>query len=77
MSSLAAKLADLKPTRRTTCWYKAFQLDDIDRQAIDKALTDWTIPGTHIAAALTAEGHLVKGPDVQRHRRGECSCGDR
>lgn len=79
MSSLAAALADAKPGRRTNCWWVEYtpRMNDIDRQALDNALADWTIFGTTIAAILTGEGFPVKGQDIQRHRRKECTCGDR
>jgi hypothetical protein len=33
-------------------------------------------PSTHIARALEAMGHPVKPFNIQRHRRGECRCGE-
>lgn len=79
MSSLAAALADLKPGRRTVCWWAEYtpRMNDIDRQALEHALTDESIFGTTIAGILTAEGYPTRGQDVQRHRRKGCTCGDR
>lgn len=46
-----------------------------DRNDLDAAIADRTIPATVIAKVLTAAGHRVSVDALQRHRRGACACG--
>ena len=50
-------------------------LDDEDRAALTDALADSKVPGTVIERALLKEGHRMPAYNLQRHRRGMCSCG--
>ena len=50
------------------------ELDDADRTALTTALADPAVTGAGIAKVLTARGHKLNGPTVQRHRRGDCDC---
>jgi hypothetical protein len=52
------------------------KLDDDDRAALDSYLADREgVTTAAISRALTSEGHRVGKNTVERHRRGECSCG--
>jgi len=59
-----------------TCSVKILlnDLDDEDRQALAEALDDEKIAGTAIERALLKEGHRMPAHNIQRHRRGMCSC---
>lgn len=45
-----------------------------DRAALVDALADPKVPGTAIERALLKEGHRMAAYNLQRHRRGLCSC---
>lgn len=65
-----------KPARpRCTFGIVAEQLDADDLAVVDAAMSDPGITGTAIAEVLRGEGHDITATTVQRHRRGECSCG--
>jgi hypothetical protein len=49
-------------------------LDAEDRAALLEALADVKVPGTAIERALLREGHRMGAHNIQRHRRGMCSC---
>lgn len=59
-----------------TCSVKILlnDLDAEDRQALAEALEDEKIAGTAIERALLKEGHRMAAHNIQRHRRGMCSC---
>ena len=49
-------------------------LNDEDREALTEAIADPKVPGTAIERALLKEGHRMPAHNIQRHRRGMCSC---
>ncbi|HEY7824551.1 MAG TPA: hypothetical protein VIG24_17045 [Acidimicrobiia bacterium] len=49
-------------------------LNDEDRKALSEAIADTKVPGTAIERALLKEGHRMPAYNIQRHRRGMCSC---
>lgn len=49
-------------------------LNDDDAAALIDALADPKVPGTAIERALLKEGHRMPAYNLQRHRRGLCSC---
>ena len=51
------------------------KLDDDDRAALTAALDDDEVQGSGLARLLSSRGHKVNGNTIQRHRRGDCSCG--
>lgn len=69
-------------TRRAKCTlWKALALlaeqSGDEHAALRAALADRRYTGRQIADALRAEGFEVTPNTVNRHRRGECSCGTR
>lgn len=55
-------------------------LDDLqgnDKEALVAALNDTTVMHSTIYRVLTKNGFPVSLNTVQRHRRGECRCGNR
>jgi len=50
------------------------ELDADDADALREAMADPKIPGTAIQRALLKEGHRMGAYNIQRHRRGMCSC---
>jgi hypothetical protein len=60
-----------------------WELNDVDAADLDRALSErsggtWLLTGVSIAASLQKvlgeKAYGIKGPTVQRHRRGLCSC---
>lgn len=49
-------------------------LDDVDAATLVEALADPKVPATAIDRALLKEGHRMGAHNLQRHRRGDCSC---
>lgn len=50
------------------------ELNKDDAEALREAMADAKVPGTSIARALLREGHRMSANNIQRHRRGMCSC---
>jgi hypothetical protein len=50
------------------------ELNDDDAEALREALADPKVPGTAIQRALLKEGHRIGAYNIQRHRRGACTC---
>ena len=50
------------------------ELNDEDAEALREALADPKVPGTAIQRALLKEGHRMNAHNIQRHRRGMCTC---
>lgn len=75
---LAAIHAEVRP-RGGTCAIALLPLSPDERDDLDAALgADKTaVPATAIAAALQKRGHKINTFTVNRHRRGDCSCGQR
>ena len=65
-----------KPKKGPRCTIRAIAdaLDPKDRAALVDALGSEAITGAGIARVLSAAGHEVAAPVVNRHRRGECDC---
>ena len=52
------------------------KLTDDDREALDAFVADRdNVTTAAITRALISEGHRIGKNTVERHRRGECSCG--
>jgi len=45
------------------------QLDDDDRQVLDAALADASLPAARLAKALEAEGHKISESAIYAYRR--------
>ncbi|MFJ5532475.1 hypothetical protein [Streptomyces sp. NPDC093261] len=78
--SLADRLNALEPgPRRPVCSIRTAgeAMSKADRQALTDFLADRRYSGRQISDALRAEGFAVSAITVNRHRRGECSCGAR
>lgn len=50
------------------------ELSKDDAEALREALADPKVPGTAIERALLKEGHRMGSYNIQRHRRGMCTC---
>lgn len=50
-------------------------LDPDDAADLDEMLADRSITGKALSAGLQSLGHHVTPVTINRHRRGECSCG--
>jgi len=50
------------------------ELDADDADALREAMADPKIAGTAIQRALLKEGHRMGAYNIQRHRRGACTC---
>lgn len=78
MSSLAAALADSRPSRPgNPCFFAVLlpTLDDVDRKALVNALSLGSgLQGQQISDILTTQGHRVSAQTVRWHRNGRCSC---
>ena len=77
MTALSDKLSDLKPRPSgVPCSVRVLldQLDDEDREALQKVLADHSITSVDIYRALTDAGHYVGAQTVARHRAGRCRC---
>lgn len=51
-------------------------LDESDREGLREALADGGIQSTTIARVLKDRGLRAESKAIQRHRRGECMCGE-
>lgn len=77
--SLADSLAAHRVVKGPSCSIAILltTLPDDDAATLRRALGDVHIPSTVIAKALTDIGQRIQSKTVQRHRRGDCECGDR
>ncbi len=72
-----AELADAEANSRGLRCTVRETLDSMDEDtasALEKALADPTIKGTHIAVVLKRRGYTMSSHTVQRHRRQACGC---
>ena len=76
LDSLASP--DYRPPRGPECGVAIVleQLDDKTRKTLQAALDNPHAPSTKISAALGEMGLRTSSHVVQRHRRGECRCGE-
>lgn len=78
MAGLASAIAvEAQQRRGARCMVLVVRrrLDAEDAAALDEALVSPTTSGAAIVRALTQSGHTITENSVQRHRRGDCSCG--
>lgn len=52
------------------------KLDKDDRDGLVEAIADPGIQGTTISRVLKDRGFRLEPKSIQRHRRGECLCGE-
>lgn len=50
-------------------------LTPVDATDLDAVVANPLVQGAAVARALTNRGHKISGGSIQRHRRGECTCG--
>lgn len=78
MPSLAEHLAAIPASRkgpRCTMWHIERAMTAEDRATLAKALADPSMTLSTIVRALQASGHRVGRHTLERHKKGECSCG--
>lgn len=50
-------------------------LNPADATDLDAVIGNPLVHGAAVARALTNRGHKISGGSIQRHRRGDCTCG--
>lgn len=56
-------------------WHIEQAMSDADRATLAAALADPTMSLSTIVRALAASGHRVGRHTLERHKKGDCSCG--
>mgnify|MGYP007090086211 FL=1 len=78
MSSLESLASpDYRPRRGPNCSIALIieTADEATRELFAAALANPHAPGTDIAKAMAERGYPMPAHTLQRHRRGECRCG--